>query len=224
MIKMDSLTGLSIRRIEGLQHLGSKYGGWVVPVNLLNSESICYCVGCGEDISFDLELLGRFNCRVYGFDPTPRAVEYVRSAIANTPNYVFEPIGLWDSTCNLQFFSPSDPSHVSHSVVNLQRTEASLSLPVRRLSEITEMHGHSRIDLLKLDIEGAEYTVIETLISDSLDVRILAIEYDEYHSPLDRGYKGRIRSSLNQLIDYGFRLVHAQGNGNFTLVNQVAKP
>lgn len=51
-----------------LEKLGSKYGGWIVPVDILDKNSICYCVGVGEDITFDLELIKRFDCQVYAFD------------------------------------------------------------------------------------------------------------------------------------------------------------
>ncbi|HML19507.1 MAG TPA: hypothetical protein PKD74_02920, partial [Candidatus Dependentiae bacterium] len=37
--------------------LGSKYGGWVIPDKYITETSLCYCVGAGEDISFDLELI-----------------------------------------------------------------------------------------------------------------------------------------------------------------------
>src|SRR5690606_25746429 len=55
------------------EKLGTRYGGWYVPSDLLNAQSICYCIGAGEDISFDIELINRFDCHVYTFDPTPRA-------------------------------------------------------------------------------------------------------------------------------------------------------
>lgn len=54
----DQITLIKIKTRDDLQEIGTKYGGWVIPVNLLNENSICYCVGCGEDISFDLGLIG----------------------------------------------------------------------------------------------------------------------------------------------------------------------
>ena len=52
-----------------MQRLGTPYGGWWVPVGLLDAESIVYSVGIGGDASFDLELMDRFGCHVWGFDP-----------------------------------------------------------------------------------------------------------------------------------------------------------
>src|SRR6185436_1131907 len=64
--------------------LGTAYGGWYVPVSLLSTNSICYCVGAGEDISFEVELINQFNCNVYTFDPTPRARKHFETLRQNT--------------------------------------------------------------------------------------------------------------------------------------------
>ena len=40
-----------------MERLGTKYGGWFVPVDMrLNESSIVYSGGVGEDMSFDLSL------------------------------------------------------------------------------------------------------------------------------------------------------------------------
>jgi hypothetical protein len=49
-----------IRSRDDLVRLGSKYGGWIVPATLVRPDSVCYCVGVGEDISFDLALIERW--------------------------------------------------------------------------------------------------------------------------------------------------------------------
>ncbi|NJL16280.1 MAG: hypothetical protein HC938_02870 [Nitrospira sp.] len=52
--------------------IGTGYGGWFVPTGLLSDQSLCYGVGAGEDISFEVELINRYKCEVHCFDPTPR--------------------------------------------------------------------------------------------------------------------------------------------------------
>lgn len=214
----DDVTGLKVRRRPDLVEIGSSYGGWVVPTSLLDADSICYCAGCGEDITFDLGLIQAFGCTVYGFDPTPRAITHVHAVAGTNCRYRFQPIGLWRQQDRLKFYVPSHAPHVSHSLLNLQRTEDYIVVDVARLSAVMQQAGHSHVDLLKLDIEGAEYAVVDTLIEDRLDVRILCIEYDEYFTPLDRNYRRRIRQSIDKLRAYGFELVCAQGRGNYTFV------
>lgn len=222
LLGRDYVTGLAVRPRADLQRLGDTYGGWVVPRSLLNSTSVVYCVGCGENISFDLDLISTFGCTVYGLDPTPRAVEFVRAAASREPRYRFESLGLWDEAKTLRFYAPRDPTHVSHSVLNLQQTSTFIELPVERLSRVMARHGHDRVALLKLDIEGAEYKVLQSVLDDGIAVSILCVEYDEFHHPIDADYRSRIRRSIRQLERHGFTMVEANA-GNYTFVHATAR-
>ncbi len=113
---------LKPKKRKNLEKLGSKYGGWVVPVDLFNQSSICYCAGVGEDISFDLELIRRFLWQVYAFDPTPRAIKHVKKNTPKTLNYHFYDFGLWSSDIKMKFYTPKNPLHVSYSLLNLENT------------------------------------------------------------------------------------------------------
>ncbi|MFQ5675356.1 MAG: hypothetical protein ACE5G1_05620, partial [bacterium] len=53
----DLNTGTKIFKIPNLKKVGSGNGGWIIPGDLLNQNSICYCVGVGENITFDLQLI-----------------------------------------------------------------------------------------------------------------------------------------------------------------------
>lgn len=217
----DPISLVKIVRRDDLHEIGTKYGGWVIPSDLIESDSICYCVGCGEDISFDLGLIDKFGCHVFAFDPTPRAIKYVKDVAGEYSKYHFFEIGLWDKEGNVRLYAPRNPLHVSHSALNLQKTEDYIEVPVRRLQQIMDELGHERIDLLKIDIEGAEYKVVESVLEDNLDIRVICVEYDECHNPLDDNYKTRVRQSINRLIESGYALVHSQGIGNYTFVKKL---
>lgn len=217
LFSKDQITLIKIKTRDDLQEIGTKYGGWVIPVNLLNENSICYCVGCGEDISFDLGLIKQFGCEVYAFDPTPRAIDYVTKNGKNIKYHFFD-IGLWDKKDILKFYVPKNPKHVSHSLLNLQKPENYIEINVDRLGEIMKHNGHNKLDLLKLDIEGAEYRVIDSIIEDRIEIKVICVEFDECFNPLDDNFTKRIKVSVNKLIAFGYSLVCAQGNGNYTFV------
>lgn len=218
LLGKDSISDAKIFSREDLKEIGTKYGGWVVPSSLFKPDSICYCVGCGEDISFDLGVIDVFGCDIYGFDPTPKAIAYVKNVAGENPKYHFYDIGLWDKEDTLEFFVPKNPNHVSHSLLNLQKTDEYISVNVRRLSHIMKDLGHQHLDLLKIDIEGAEYKVIESIVEDNIDIKVICVEYDECFNSLDEKFRDRIRDSVNSLIKNGYSLVCAQGNGNYTFV------
>ena len=48
-----------------LERLGTDYGGWTVPVDLLNENSICYCVGVGIFRLSQYSALGLGTVRSY---------------------------------------------------------------------------------------------------------------------------------------------------------------
>ena len=215
---IDPISRVKISGRDDLKEIGTQYGGWIVPTSLFNEDSICYCAGCGEDISFDLGLNDYFQCEVYGFDPTPRAIQYVRSVTDQNPKYHFFEVGLWDKEDTLKFFVPQNAEHVSHSLLNIQKTEEYISVKVNRLSSLMKELNHHRIDLLKIDIEGAEYKVIQSIIEDVIDIKVICVEFDECFNPLDTKYNDRIRLSINSLISFGYSLVCVQGKGNYTFV------
>ena len=59
--------------------LGTDYGGWIVDLDMIPQGSTVISAGVGEDISFDLELINRYSCRVIGIDPTPKSHKFIQS-------------------------------------------------------------------------------------------------------------------------------------------------
>ncbi|HEY1358237.1 MAG TPA: FkbM family methyltransferase [Thermoleophilaceae bacterium] len=169
------------RRVVGakprgeLVWLGSPTAGRMIVDGLLDSESVCYCGGVGEDISFDLELIERYGCEVYAFDPTPTGVQHVEAVAPDPERFHFLPVGLWSSDTT-RTFAPLSPGADNWSTTRAADGTA-VSAPCRSLSSLMHEHGHTRIDLLKLDVEGAEYDVLDAMLADDLEVRILCVEF-----------------------------------------------
>jgi FkbM family methyltransferase len=200
-----------------LERLGSLYGGWTIPVEIFDRSSICYCIGAGEDITFDLELIRRFGSQIFSYDPTPRAATHVQSLAANLGQYHFFPVGIWDENRIMRFYAPSNSAHVSHSIVNLQATDNYFEAQCTVLSTAFRENGHSYADLVKLDVEGAEYQILRSIIRDNLHIRVLCIEFDELHHPLDADYKSRIRKMIEELLEFGYQLIRVEGS-NYTFI------
>ena len=121
-LEIDYVSGQSIKLAADFEKLGSSYGGWIIPTSLMTEQSVCYCTGAGEDVSFDMGLMDRLGCLVFAFDPTPRAIKYVEINASDYPQYNFNAVGLWDRNEELKFYTPKNPNHVSHSILNVQKT------------------------------------------------------------------------------------------------------
>ena len=194
-----------------LARLGSEYGGWTIPGDLLHPGGVCYSAGSGEDMSFDMDLVSRYGCEVFAIDPTPRALQYMAKVAANVPQVHLVPLGLWSSSRRMRFYAPKNRLHVSHSITNLQRTRDYFEADCTTVSELMVRNGHRHLDLLKLDIEGAEYEVLRNVIETELRIRILCVEFDQ-PSPVQR-----MIGMVRQLSQTGYELVAIEAF-NFTFL------
>lgn len=193
---------------------GTGYGGCVGSLIGMGPGSIVYSVGTGEDLSFDLAIIDRFGCAVHGFDPTPKAVAWV--AKQSLPaQFRFHALGMGSYDGTADFFLPANPEHVSGSVV--QRSGGGLErVPVqlRTLATVMRQLGHRHVDMLKLDIEGAEYDVIDEICStdatgDGVPVSQILVEF---HQRFFVDGPQRTRHAIDRLNQRGFSVFDISAN------------
>ena len=83
-------------------------------------------------------------------------------------------------------------------------SSASVECPVMRVGSIMRMLGHDRIDVLKMDIEGAEYDVLADILSANLHIGQILVEF---HHRFTSGGLKRTRDVTAVLRGRGYRLV-----------------
>ena len=178
------------------------YGAWVIPCDLLDQGSIVYSIGIGEDVSFDRQIIETFGCDIFAYDPTPEAVKFVERQNID-PKFKFHQVGLSDRDGVVQFVEPSGPD-VSFAMLDPDlRTGGSVFVfPVKRLSAMMSDKDHSHIDLLKMDIEGFEYGVIEDIVSERIFPTCIVLEYHHFQ----RKDPASTNRSVNVLKSAGYKL------------------
>jgi FkbM family methyltransferase len=190
--------------------LGERHAGWTFAPAHLNAASVIYSFGAGEDISFDCQLVRRWQATVHVFDPTPRSIAWMKKQ-SLPDGFVFHPYGLAAGDGMRRFHPPARDGDVSHTVVPRGASAKALLLPVRRLETIMRELGHNHIDLLKMDIEGAEYEVIADLLGAGLDVRQLLVEF--HHRWPEIGVS-MTKRALQELHGAGYRLFSVSSSGS----------
>ena len=192
--------------------LGTSYGGWEIPKNFLRHNSKVYLFGIGEDISFDLSLSNEYGMEIHSFDPTPKSLKWIEKQ--NIPNNLkVHPIGLSDHDGEERFHLPKNKSFVSVSSVENSNTickEDFLQLKVKRLSTIMKEIGNDSLDLLKMDIEGSEYRVIDNMIGENILPSILLVEF--HHRFKNIGIKST-KETVKKLKNIGYKLYSVSRSG-----------
>ena len=190
-----------------LARLGSDYGGWIVPTHLIQNDWLCYSGGIGTDLSFDLELIERYRAEVHAFDPVPASLAYAEPLARQVSRLYVHPWGLWSRNETQCFYAPKDPNHISHSIHNLQATTSAVSAMCKTIQAVMHELGHDKIDLLKLDIEGAELEVLPSFLgSDCAGSKRPQVLCVEFHT----GRRGGIRTvaaAAKAVCDWGYRAV-----------------
>lgn len=129
--------------------------------------------------------------------------------------------GVWNKEETLKFYVPSNKDYISHSVKNLNKTSDYFNAKVKPLTTIMAELGHDHIDLLKIDIEGAEYEVLENIVAKQIPVSAICVEFDEnFMKNIDSDYLKRIIQSVESLRKVGYKLAHIEKPFDMTFVNE----
>jgi hypothetical protein len=146
-------------------------GKWVSDPQSLKTGTVVYSFGAGDDISFDAEMAGVYGCEVHCFDPTPSVVRDFALCRPGQPvgkgKFWFHPVGLGPISL--------DPDQADELVLEDEKCK------VKRLSEIAAELGHKHVDILKVDIEGAEMAALTEILTSGtlarLSVKQLLVEF-----------------------------------------------
>jgi FkbM family methyltransferase len=156
--------------------LGTPYGGWIVPTGLIEPGWLCYTVGAGGDVSFDLELVRRFDARVRAFDAVEDFVAEALRDGEGEPRFSAHHAAIATADGPLRMQVSHDPRSRSVSSAGLYESSSYIELPGRTLPSLMSEFGDTHIDLLKLDVEGSEYELMPTVSLRELGVKVFAIQ------------------------------------------------
>jgi FkbM family methyltransferase len=194
--------------------LGTEYGGWLVPLNTLQPNWTCYSIGVGGDISFDLELVDRYRMAVRCVEPVIEYVEGARETAAHYPHVVVHhaALALEDAPLRMQRTHVVGSSSVSSA--SLYEGDEFIDVPGRTLESLMAEHDDSHVDLLKVDMEGAEYEWLRHVDLVALGVRVLCIQL-HHNEPVRTA-----RRAIADLRAAGFRPVGCRSVIKLTFVRE----
>ena len=186
-------------------------GNYLLHKDLIKQNSIIYTFGVGESISFEEILSNRFKCKIFCYDPTSLAINYMEKKKYNKNLIFFKDYGIWDEDKKVKFYhqSQNDSHNTGGSITNLFESETYDLLQCYKLKTLMDQNKHSKIDVLKLDIEGAAFEVLNNLINDKIYPKQIVVEFEYSEDDIidNKKFKiwtNRLTNLLNRMkkIDY----------------------
>ena len=194
--------------------VGSDYGGWTYDASKLTPKSIVYSIGLGEDTSWDEGIMKKHKLNVWGFDPTPKSLEYVakREELKVDGLFHLTAEGLATFKGNLTFTKPKAErrDQVSLRAGKFSGMGGTINVPVNTLENWMERNSHRHLDILKMDVEGSEYDVLEDWIRRDFfpfDQLLIEWHFRFLHN------KSRHDAVLRGLKQKGWKLVDSKHQG-----------
>jgi len=148
-------------------------------------------------------MIDKYGLTVHAFDPTPRSIEWVKRQ-GFSDRFIMHEYGIASFDGNVSFSPPENPDHGSHTILDRPSTKSNaITVPVKKLATIIQELGHAQIDVLKMDIEGAEYEVIQDIYRSKIRPGQILVEF--HHRFPGVGIK-KTRDAVDSIKSMGYRL------------------
>ena len=209
-----------VRKYYGIKR-ANKLGISVYPPNYiyfdrLNDKSIVVDVGCADDADYSVHIISQHNCIAYGVDPTRKHFASLRKLEQKYANAFFHlPYAVANQSGQLIFHESA--TNASGSIlndhINVKKDKVN-SYPVEAVSiNDLKLKIGKKIDILKLDLEGAEYELLKNINPADLDnIEQIFIEF--HHHCVDTYSIKDTQVLVKKIEGYGFKSFSAD-NHNF---------
>lgn len=179
---------------------------WHTYTKSFTKDTIVYSGGVGRDISFEFELAKQFNCQIYLYDPSSTAEETIHQWKILPNNIRFFKTGLSKFDKKIKFAFPDKEIEGSFKkIVNDNSSSQYVEYQCNSISNLIKINGHHKIDLLKIDIEGFEYEVLEDIIENNIVVNQICVEFHHFLPEIPKASTTKILKALKNM---GYEIIH----------------
>lgn len=140
----------------------------------LNKDSVVFDLG-GYKGQWSGDIFGRYGCDIYVFEPVAMFYKEIVNRFRDNPKIKVFPYGLSDENKICQIGLAQDGS----SIYKLSQDTEEISLV--KAADFINQQGIERIDVIKVNIEGGEYDLLDHLIQSEFVkiVRNLQIQFHD---------------------------------------------
>jgi Methyltransferase domain len=161
---------------------------------------IVYSFGSSDDSCFESDMADRTDCEIHIFDPTSSELKH--------PRWTYHSYGL----------TGEDPDDTKFWNWRTQKQAKCDGCPMKNLEEIMKELNHNWIDVLKVDIDGAEwrsfeyiYNEMKSLPASQLQFELTGLDITDQSDSLAGGTAG-VYNLWENIINDGFQIFNIEAN------------
>ena len=187
---------------------------WTLCPDLLKEGQVVYSLGVGDTIEFDLELIEALGVEVHAFDPTPHSLQWIEEQ-DRPESFHFHPWAAAGRDGSL-FLYPrikrdGSKSKVMYTIMEEKDAgDEGVEVPAFTVGTLMQKLGHDSIALLKMDIEGAEYGLMESLLASKVRPDQILVEFHHRFSGIEQQ---QTLDAIEALKSAAYALAHISVTG-----------
>ena len=148
------------------------------------------------------DIFVRYGCAVAIFEPWPASAQQIEDRFRHTSAVTVYPFGLGASSRAERLYGQGD----STSIFQRRKGVESQSLSIRAVTEIWQELGLDFVDLMKINIEGGEYELLDALVETGLIARVQDVQVQFHEIVPDAKHR---RSVLQDRLAATHRLTYS---------------
>jgi len=227
--KVFKTLDLDVKRISSQLDIGDAFA---MQKKLINQSKapVIFDVGAysGETAIHYNELFP--NSKIYSFEPFPTSFKRLKENMVDYKNVKIYNKGLGAYSGKSQFhsngFAPTnsilatdDGASDTWGDTDLMQTKNVIDVDITTIDKIVEEEGIEKIDILKMDVQGAEYMVIDGA-KKSIEKGIIDVIYTEIITMPSYKDQKRLDEIIDMYVSNGFELFNFY-NYNYTTSGQL---
>lgn len=138
------------------------------------------------------DMYGRYRSHIVIFEPVARFADNIKKRFAKNPDITVYPYGLGNKTGDMEISVDADSSSIF-----ARKGRPTETIPMVAAASFFKEHNINEIDLIKMNIEGSEYGLLEHMIETGImkKVRNLHVQF-HYFVPDAEARMKKIQAGL----------------------------
>ncbi|TAF63062.1 MAG: FkbM family methyltransferase [Cytophagales bacterium] len=171
----------------------------------LNEDSVVFDLG-GYEGQWASDIFGRYACNVYIFEPYKLYFENIQKRFEKNPKIKVFNIGLSNDEYTSKLYLSNDASSMFN-----KKSETFVEIEIKKAITFFDKNNITKIDLMKINIEGGEYDLLDHIIATGYinNIHHLKIQFHDFiiENAKERMNKIQEKLSLTHQIVYQYEFV-----------------